>query len=66
VTHASDSVEQLDAELLILATVSKALGVVFAPRPLTLPAGAIVRVDRVDADETVLVEVFAPRARCDS
>jgi hypothetical protein len=63
VGHQSDSHEQRTAEPLILAGVSKTIGVELAPRSLRLDRGARVDVDGVAADESVLVEVFAHQGR---
>ncbi len=61
--HQSDSLEQRTAEPLILAGVSKIVGVELAPRSLRLDAGARVDVDGVAPDESVFVEVFAHQGR---
>jgi hypothetical protein len=61
---ASDSRAQLDAEPLILRSVSEALGgVKLAARRLRLGEGAYVVVDGVAPDESILVEVFAHLGR---
>lgn len=56
---ASDSSAQQAAERLILDAVAHSVGVELCPRRLTLVGGAVVDVDGVAADESVLVEVFA-------
>jgi hypothetical protein len=61
--HQSDSFEQRTAEPLILAGVSKIVGVELAPRSLRLDGGARVDVDGVAPDESVFVEVFAHQGR---
>jgi hypothetical protein len=61
--HQSDSLEQRTAEPLILAGVSKIVGVELAPRSLRLDGGARVDVDGVAPDESVLVEVFVHQGR---
>ena len=61
--HQSDSLEQRTAEPLILAGVSKIVGVELAPRSLRLDGGARVDVDGVAPDESVFVEVFAHQGR---
>ena len=61
--HQSDSLEQRTAEPLILAGVSKLLGVELAPRSLRLDRGARVDVDGVAPDESVFVEIFAHQGR---
>ena len=63
VAHASDSLEQRTAEPLILAGLSKLVGVELAPRSLRLDGGARVDVDGAAADESVLVEIFAHQGR---
>jgi hypothetical protein len=61
--HASDSLEQRTAESLILAGVSKIVGVELAPQSLRLDGGPRVDVDGVAPDESVLVEIFAHQGR---
>jgi hypothetical protein len=61
--HLSDSLEQRIAEPLILAGVSKIVGVELAPRSLRLDGGARVDVDGVAPDESVFVEIFAHQGR---
>ncbi len=61
--HQSDSLEQRTAEPLILAGVSKIVGVELAPRSLRLDGGARVDVDGVAPDESVFVEIFAHQGR---
>lgn len=61
--HASDSLQQRTAEPLILAGVSKTLGVELTPRSLRLDGGARVDVDGVAPDESVFVEIFAHQGR---
>ncbi len=61
--HQSDSLEQRTAEPLILAGVSKIVGVDLAPRSLRLERGARADVDGAAADESVLVEIFAHQGR---
>jgi hypothetical protein len=61
--HLSDSLEQRTAEPLILAGVSKIVGVELAPRSLRLDGGARVDVDGAAPDESVFVEVFAHQGR---
>jgi hypothetical protein len=55
----SNSSTQLDAERLILDAVEKSVGTPLTPKRLTLGTGAVVDVDGVAGDESVLVEVFA-------
>jgi hypothetical protein len=57
--HRSDSAIQREAEPLILAGVSTIVGKELAPRTLCLESGAPVEVDGADANESVLVEIFA-------
>jgi len=57
--HLSDSAIQREAEPLILAEVSTIVGKDLAPRTLCLENGARVQVDGADANESVLVEIFA-------
>ena len=59
VNSASDSSTQRSAERLILDAVSKSVGVELSPTRLRLNGGAVVDVDGVAPDESVLVEVFA-------
>jgi hypothetical protein len=59
VTHLSDSAEQRLAEPLILAALTKTLGIALAPETLRLPGGSRVDIDGVAQDHSVLVEVFA-------
>jgi hypothetical protein len=61
--HQSDSLEQRTAEPLILAGVTKIVGVELAPQSLRLDGGARVDVDGVAPDESVFVEVFAHQGR---
>lgn len=61
--HPSDSAEQRRAEPLILAGVSRALGVPIAPKRLELAGGARVDVDGVADDLSAFVEVFAHQGR---
>lgn len=61
--HQSDSLEQRTAEPLILAGVSKIVGVDLAPRSLRLERGARADVDGAAVDESVLVEIFAHQGR---
>jgi hypothetical protein len=61
--HQSDSLEHRTAEPLILAGVSKLVGVELAPRSLRLDGGARVDVDGVAPDESVFVEIFAHQGR---
>jgi hypothetical protein len=56
---ASESSTQRDAERLILDAVAQSVGAELAPKRLTLNGGAVVDVDGVAPDESVLVEVFA-------
>lgn len=62
-THPSDSLEQRNAEALILQAVSASVGVELAPRSLRLNGGARANVDGAASDESVLVEVFAHQGR---
>lgn len=55
----SDSAEQRQAEVVILAALTAQLGVVFEKKRLDLPGGSRVEIDGVADDESVLVEVFA-------
>jgi hypothetical protein len=55
----SDASTQRDAERLILDAVAESVGVELCPKRLTLNGGAIVDVDGVASDGSVLVEVFA-------
>jgi hypothetical protein len=54
-----DSRVQRDAEAVILASLSQALGVALAPRRVHLPGGAYVDVDGASDDPPILVEVWA-------
>lgn len=58
-SSASDSSTQQAAERLILEAVSRSVGVSLSPQRLTLDGGAVVDVDGVAVDGSVLVEVFA-------
>lgn len=55
----SDSSTQRNAERLSLDAVAESVGVELSPKRLTLNGGAIVDVDGVASDGSVLVEVFA-------
>jgi hypothetical protein len=59
VAHQSDSAEQRDAQELISREVEALIGKTLDERTVKLDSGAPVRVDGVDADETVFVEIFA-------
>ncbi len=61
--HQSDSLEQRTAEPLILAGVSRMIGVELTPRSLRLQGGARADVDGAATDDSVLVEVFAHQGR---
>src|SRR4051794_10835270 len=56
--HPSSSDKQLAAEAIVLAELSKTYGPL-APTVLSLEGGAVVNVDGVSEDESVIVEVFA-------
>lgn len=53
------SIEQRDAEAVMLLSLGQRLGVKLAPRRFIHPSGARVEVDGADADVTVLVECWA-------
>ncbi|MFI9452448.1 hypothetical protein [Amycolatopsis sp. NPDC052450] len=53
------SAEQRAAEVLMIAYLTKELGVELTPRPITTPSGARVEIDGVDDARTVLVEAWA-------
>jgi hypothetical protein len=57
--HNSDSLEQRNAESVILSGVSAALSVELAPQTLQLEHGARVDVDGVAPNQSVLVEIYA-------
>ncbi len=61
--HASDSSEQRNAEVVVLAALSAQIGVRLTPTTLRLPGGSRVDVDGVADDRSVLVEVFAHQGR---
>jgi hypothetical protein len=58
-SFSSDSTAQRRAEGLILEAVAQEVGVSLHPQRLQLVSGAVVDVDGVAADESVLVEIFA-------
>ena len=58
-SSAGDSQEQRDAERLILDGVERRIRRRLTPRRLVLASGAIVEVDGVTRDRSVLVEAFA-------
>jgi hypothetical protein len=60
---AGNSQEQRAAEVVMLAELTRALGVQISPRRLTSPEGSIVDVDGVANDGSVLVECWAHRGR---
>jgi hypothetical protein len=57
--HASDSLEQREAEALILEEVSRRIECRLEPRRVQFPSGAIADVNGVSLDESVFVEVSA-------
>ena len=61
--HPSDSATQRQAEALIREEVADALGVELKPTSVLLGERATVAVDGASPDESVLVEIFAGRAR---
>jgi hypothetical protein len=58
-SFSSDSTAQRHAECLILEAVAQKVGVSLHPRRLNLVSGAVVDIDGVADDESVLVEIFA-------
>jgi hypothetical protein len=58
-THLSDSAEQRTAEALICAAVAEKIRVALIPGLATLQSGAVVQVDGIGPDFSVLVEIFA-------
>lgn len=61
--HKSDSAAQREAEEAIRAALSESLGRPLAETDLTLGNGSKVRIDAVDDDETIFVEIFARQGR---
>src|SRR4051794_1714745 len=61
--HLGDSTVQLEAEALIRAKVSEAIGVELAPARVAFDTGTPVDVDGVSADESVFVEMFARQGK---
>jgi hypothetical protein len=61
--HQSDSMEQRDAEPLILARVAGHVGKELRSAIITLASGAKVQVDGADLAESVFVEIFAHHGR---
>lgn len=57
--HRSSSIEQQDAEPLILAVAAERIGAALAPARVELRGGARVEVDGTDDARTVFVEVYA-------
>src|SRR3954452_18123075 len=57
--HQSDSAEQRDAQIVISGQIAALVGKELVERTVKLDSGAPVRVDGVDADESVFVEIFA-------
>ncbi|MGI8794608.1 MAG: hypothetical protein ACR2H3_15780 [Acidimicrobiales bacterium] len=57
--HRSSSIEQQDAEPLILAAASAQIGALLAPARVELRGGSRVEVDGTDDARTVFVEVYA-------
>ncbi len=54
-----DSLEQRQAERIMLALLGKRLGVALSPARLTVPSGARVEIDGADDERSVLVECWA-------
>ena len=61
--HKSDSAAQREAEEAIRVALSESLDTTLAETDLTLANGSQVRIDAVDADETIFVEIFARQGR---
>lgn len=57
--HPSDSADQQEAEALLLAGLSEALGVELAPQTLSMGESARVELDGCSEDRTILAELYA-------
>lgn len=57
--HPSDSADQKEAEALLLAGLSEALGVELSPQTLSMGESARVALDGCSEDRTVLAELYA-------